>query len=263
MIRRKYLQEYGAFRYWELDLLRGMAVVMMIAFHSLYDLDFFSVQLPLDVHSGTFQKFAEATASIFLLLVGVSLKISSARAVIRGEEGFLRYLRRGVGIFSWGMVVTLSTFLFLGEGFVVFGILHLIGLSIILSFPLLKRPRWAPPLGSMAILVGLGLRFFSFDSFLLLWLGLIPRHFQSVDYFPLLPWFGVVAAGIFLGDLLYPGGSRRFFLPDLSMKTPAKQLCLLGRNSLAIYLLHQPILLISMELLGLIDIGSRLALQTA
>jgi len=263
MTRRKYLQGSGAFRYWEVDLLRGIAVVMMISFHALYDLDFFSVQLPLDVHSGPIPKFAEATASIFLLLVGVSLKISSARAIIRGEDSFLRYLRRGVRIFSWGMVITLSTFLFLGEGFVVFGILHLIGLSIILSFPLLNRPRLALPLGSMAIFAGLGLRLISIDSFSLLWLGLIPRNFQSVDYFPLLPWFGVVAVGIFLGEILYPGGKRRLFLPNISMKTPARQILFLGRNSLAIYLLHQPILIISMEMLGVIDIGSQLALQMA
>ena len=260
MTRRTDRRDSRASRYWEVDFLRGVAVVMMIAFHALYDLDFFSVQVPVDVHSGAMPKFAEATASIFLLLVGVSLTISSSRARVRGEDGSRRYIRRGVRIFSWGMAITLSTILLLGEGFVVFGILHLIGLSIMMSPPLLKRPRWALPLGSVAIAAGLMLRSFSTDSFLLLWLGLVPHHFQSVDYFPLLPWFGVVAVGIFLGDLLYPKGGRRFFTPDISKMTPARQICFLGRNSLAIYLLHQPIIMISMELLGVIDIGSRLAL---
>lgn len=248
-------------RYWEVDLFRGVAVMMMIVFHALYDLDFFSSQDLADVHSGIWPIFAKATASIFLLLVGLSLKISSARARIRGDDSFLRYLRRGVGIFSWGMAITLSTMLLLGGGFVVFGVLHLIGISIILSYPLMTRPLLDFVLGSAAIFVGLLIRQFSFDSPLLLWLGFVPRYFYSVDYFPLLPWFGVVLVGIFLGNFLYPEGARRFSLPDPSARSPLKQICSVGRNSLAIYLVHQPILIISMQLLGIIEVGKGLALS--
>jgi uncharacterized membrane protein len=193
--------------------------------------------------------------------VGVSLNISSARARIRGEDRFLRYLRRGVGIFSWGMAITLSTMLLLGEGFVVFGVLHLIGISIILSYPLMTRPLLDFVLGSAAIFVGLLIRQFSFDSPWLLWLGFVPRHFYSVDYFPLLPWFGVVLVGIFLGNFLYPEGARRFSLPDPSARSPLKQICSTGRNSLSIYLIHQPILVILMQLLGIIEVGKGLALS--
>ncbi len=252
---------YQIGRYWEVDLFRGIAVMMMIAFHAIYDLDFFSSQDLVDVHSGIWPIFAKATASIFLLLVGVSLNISSARARIRGEDSFLRYLRRGVRIFSWGMAITLSTMLLLGEGFVVFGVLHLIGISIILSYPLMTRPLMDFVLGSAAIFVGLLIRQFSFDSPWLLWLGFVPRHFYSVDYFPLLPWFGVVLVGIFLGNFLYPEGARRFSLPDPSARSPLKQICSTGRNSLSIYLIHQPILVILMQLLGIIEVGKGLALS--
>ncbi|MGC9514168.1 heparan-alpha-glucosaminide N-acetyltransferase [Methanocrinis sp.] len=248
-------------RYWEVDLLRGIALVMMIAFHALYDLDHFSGPDLVDLHSGIWPLFAKVTASIFLLLVGISLHISSARTRIRGDDPLVRYLRRGGCIFSWGMAITLSTLLLLGEGFVVFGILHLIGVSIIISRPLLRRPLLALFLGSTAIFAGLLLRQISFDTPWLLWLGLVPSHFFSVDYFPILPWFGVVAMGIFLGGLLYPKGTRRISLPDLSTRPFAKQICLLGRNSLAIYLLHQPILIISMQLLGVIEVGEGLALH--
>ncbi len=246
-------------RCWELDLLRGIAVFMMISFHALFDLDYFSGLV--DVHSGIWPLFAEATASIFLLLVGASLTISSARARMKGEDSFLRYLRRGVRIFSWGMAVTLSTFLLLGEGYVLFGVLHLIGVSIILSRPLQRRPLSALIIGTAAISAGLLLRHFSFGSPWLLWLGFVPAGFYSVDYFPLLPWFGVVAVGIFLGDVLYPKGVRRFQLLDISAKAPAKAICSVGRNSLFIYLIHQPILIISMQLLGIIEMGNGLALQ--
>jgi uncharacterized membrane protein len=246
-------------RYWEVDLLRGIAVFMMISFHALFDLYYFSGTV--DVHSGIWPLFAKATASTFLLLVGISLTISSARARMKGEDSFLRYLRRGARIFSWGMAVTLSTILLLEEGRVVFGVLHLIGVSIILSYPLLRRPLPALVFGTAAISAGLLLRQFSSGSPWLLWLGLVPGGFYSVDYFPLLPWFGVVAVGIFLGDVLYPKGVRRAPLPDISAKAPARQICSAGRTSLTIYLIHQPILIISMELLGIIEVGKGLALQ--
>jgi len=254
-----FLDETRIGRYWEVDFFRGIAVFMMILFHALYDLDYFSGTA--DVHSGIWPLFAKATASIFLLLVGVSLTISSARAKMKGDDSFPRYLRRGARIFCWGMAVTFSTILVLGEGYVVFGVLHLIGISIILSYPLLRWPHVGLVIGTVVISAGLLLQRFSFGSPWLLWLGFVPSSFYSVDYFPLLPWFGVVAVGIFLGDLLYPEGVRRVQLPDISVRFPVKQICSIGRNSLPIYLIHQPILIVSMQLLGIIEIGEGLALQ--
>ena len=253
--------EGGSRRYWELDFIRGLAVAMMIGYHALYDLAFFSGPSPVDIRAGIWPLFAVATASIFLLLVGVSLYISSARARIRGEEDLRRYIRRGVVIFSWGVAITVATFLLLREGYVLFGVLHSIGVSIIISRPFVRRPRLALLGGSAAISTGIFLRQLSFDSPWLLWLGLVPPGFYSVDYFPLLPWSGVVLVGIFLGGLLYPDGERRFHLPDLSIRTPARELSFLGRNSLLIYLLHQPVLIISMEILGVIDLAGRMPLN--
>lgn len=236
-------------------------MAMMIGYHALYDLAFFSGPSPVDIRAGIWPSFAVATASIFLLLVGVSLYISSARARIRGEDDLCRYIRRGAVIFSWGVAITVVTFLLLREGYVLFGVLHLIGVSIIISSPLARRPPLALLLGLAAISTGIFLRQLSFDSPWLLWLGLVPHGFYSVDYFPLLPWSGVVLVGISLGGLLYPDGGRRFHLPDISSRTPAKEISLLGRNSLAIYLLHQPVLVISMGLLGIIDLAGVLSIS--
>lgn len=247
-------------RYWELDLLRGVAVGMMVLYHALYDLDFFSGPDIVDIRSGIWPSFAVATASIFLLLVGVSLSIGSARTRILGGDFLRRSIRRGTVIFSWGVAITAGTFLLLEEGYVLFGVLHSIGLAIIISSPLARRPRLALLGGSAAISAGIYLRQLSFESSWFLWLGLVPHGFYSVDYFPLLPWSGVVLVGIFLGSLLYPQGVRRFPLPDISSRTPARQISSSGRNSLLIYLLHQPVLIISMELFGVIDIAGRVSL---
>ena len=124
------------YRFWEIDLLRGMAVVMMVCFHVIYDLNYFGLH-EFYIHSGLWPSVARFIATFFLLLVGVSLHLSYSRNLLRGEVKFSKYLRRGLFIFFWGMVITLTTWL-LVENFIVFGILHLIGVSVILVYPFLR-----------------------------------------------------------------------------------------------------------------------------
>ncbi len=78
----------------------------------------------------------------------------------------------------------------------------------------------------------------------------------SVDYFPVFPWFGVFLIGIFLGNVLYPKYERRIQIPDLSRFFVVRFFCFLGRHSLTIYLLHQPILILLLYVLGVADLGS-------
>jgi len=66
------------FRLWEIDFLRGIAVVMMIVFHFFYDLNFFSIY-EIDLHSGPFPLFLYPIGTTFLLLVGISLSLSYSR----------------------------------------------------------------------------------------------------------------------------------------------------------------------------------------
>ena len=91
--------------------------------------------------------------------------------------------------------------------------------------------------------MGLYIQELEVDFFWLIWLGLAPRSFTSLDYVPLLPWFGVVLMGMAGGALLYKDLGRRFPLPDISAWPPVRGLIFLGRNSLAVYILHQPLLL--------------------
>ena len=111
-------------RYWEIDFLRGVAIIMMIVFHAIFDFTFFS-SYEIDLQSGFWWLFARITASIFIFLVGISLTLSYSR-----KKEFSKYLYRGTKIFSWGLVITLVTWIFLSQGFIAFGILHFIGLSI-------------------------------------------------------------------------------------------------------------------------------------
>jgi len=229
-------------RFWEVDALRGLAIVMMVLFHLVYDLNFWGLW-KVDLYSGFWWFFPRAIAGTFILLVGVSLTLSLARATsTAGRRLYLRYLRRGLRVFSWGLVITAVTWLFYRSGFVVFGILHFIGVAIILAYPFLKLRYWNLLLGVALVVVGVYLEGWRVETPWLVWLGLRPLHFQSVDYFPLIPWFGVVLVGVFLGNTLYAGYTRRFPLPDVSTSALVRWLGFLGRHSLLIYLTHQPIL---------------------
>jgi len=245
------MSESPMVRFWEVDFLRGTAIILMVLFHMVFDLNYFGIQ-QIELASGFWFYLARFTASLFLLLVGVSLSLSYSRARLLGQEDRFRFrlMKRSLWIFSLAMGVTLVTYLFIGRGFIVFGVLHLIGVSLLLAYPFLRLHGMNFILGLLFILIGLFLQSLSVDFSWLLWLGLAPWDFRSVDYFPLLPWFGVILMGVAFGDLFYRGYSRRIPVPDLAGSSLVSGLALLGRNSLAIYLVHQPVLIGLMYLGG-------------
>ena len=105
--------------------------------------------------------------------------------------------------------ITIVTYIFIGKGFIVFGVLHLIGLSLLLAYPFLRLERANFLIGLLFILLGVYFQTISVGFPWLLWLGLVPQDFYSVDYFPVFPWFGVILMGMGLGDWLYPSYRRR------------------------------------------------------
>ncbi|MDD5148393.1 MAG: heparan-alpha-glucosaminide N-acetyltransferase, partial [Candidatus ainarchaeum sp.] len=121
-------------RYWEIDFLRGTAVIMMIIFHFFWDLYFFRLA-PLEYFSsGWGFLLARSIPVIFLLLVGISLTISHHRATESRKQGtFGKFFKRGLKVFGYGLAVTILTFLAFPGEFIIFGILHLIGISIIIA----------------------------------------------------------------------------------------------------------------------------------
>jgi uncharacterized membrane protein len=232
------------------DAARGVAIIMMVVYHLTYDLDAFG-GYGIEATTGFWARFADATASLFLFLVGVSLAISHARS---GGDRFGKYLLRGLRILGYGMVLT-GVFLVFGMGIVAFGILHLIGVSIVLAYPFLNLRLANFSLGILVFVVGMYVM--AQDPSGSPWLlpfGVVPEGWLMPDYRPLLPWFGVVLIGLGFGNVVYGGGTRPRILPQ---KTPAvsRPLLPLGRNSLAIYLVHQPILILLLSLFGIVDLG--------
>jgi len=223
-------------RFWEIDAARGIAVLMMIAFHFLFDLNFF-LGSNVILSSGFWLVFARATLVAFLLLVGISLSLSYDR----NRRASAHYLKRGLRIFIYGLIITAVTFTFLPQAAIWFGVLHCIGISIILSTWLLPSKRLSLILGIVFIAAGALLTQITLSFPWLLWLGFYPAGFYTFDYVPLLPWFGVVFIGIWLGKMLYPEGKRIYNLKEVANPVSG-MLAFLGRHSLLIYLLHQPIL---------------------
>jgi len=228
-------------RYWEIDFLRGIAIMMMIIFHAVFDMNYFS-SYRIDIQSGFWWFFARITASIFIFLVGVSLTLSYSRAIKERKDLLMKYLYRGLKIFSWGLIITLITWVFFREGFIIFGILHFIGIAIILAYPFIRHRFLNPFFGILFISLGIYLTGLIFDFPWLIWLGFMPQNFYTFDYFPILPWFGLVLLGLFFGNLFYPEGRRRINIKEISNPL-TKLFCFLGRHSLLIYLIHQPVLI--------------------
>jgi len=244
-------------RFWEIDCLRGFAVILMLLYHFLYDLDFFGIK-NIPIRSGFFLYIGRGSAFLFILLSGIALSISHSRARDLGiaknkTEDFLKYLRRGVKLFSMGLVVTGITWIFFPEQYIVFGILHFFGISAVLAYPFLKYGKENLFFGLLFGLIGLYLRDKTFGFSTLLWLGFTPENLMTLDYFPIFPWFGVLLVGIFLGNSLYAGGKRKFKILKQGNNPLIAEISIIGQHSLMIYFLHQPVFLGLLFLCGILD----------
>ena len=246
-------------RFWEVDAARGVAIVMVVLYHLVYDLDYLA-GYGVRSTSGFWAAFADASAFTFVFLAGLSLSISFSRerrAGRRGLELFGKYLRRGLRIFAYGMLITL-VFLALGYGYVIFGILHLIGTSIVLAYPLMRFRFLNLILGLSMIAAGMYLDAKDVATegaagILLAPFGILPEGLFMPDYRPLLPWFGVFLVGVFFGKVLYE--DRRREVPVSEAPACAAPVAVLGRHTLFVYLVHQPVLVAILVALGVVDLG--------
>ena len=246
-------------RLWEIDALRGIAVVAMILYHFSYDLAYFGLFDVGFFRSGLGLNLGRMIGGSFIFLAGLSLTLSYRRADsgAPGRGLFRKYLLRGGRIFSYGLAITLLTWIFLPNEMIVFGILHLIGASIVLAYPFLNLRLPNVALGLVCIVFGLLLRGLDVSNPWLVWIGTDPTFFM-LDYWPVFPWFGVMLLGVAAGNTLYGGREKRS--ARQSPRSPAVRplaspLAFLGRHSLPVYLVHQPILLAALVLLGIGDAG--------
>jgi uncharacterized membrane protein len=226
-------------RFWEIDLLRTIAIVGMITFHTLDLLNYFDLYPTYMLYGPWWWWTRRVNAGIFIFLAGVALTITYSRG---GKmSGFML---RGLKIFGWGMALTLITLLISRTMYIRFGILHFFGIVFILA-PFFLRFHYINLIAGAALMtIGIYLQeqMILVDFPWLLWLGLMPHHFHTLDYFPLLPWFGLFLVGMFFGRILYPQGNRRFNIHEFNDPVTSA-LTFPGRHPLVIYLAQWPVVI--------------------
>ncbi len=220
-------------RIWELDALRGFCILGVVLIHLLYDLQ---VLFSIPVHSGPLLRFVQRYGgTVFVVLSGLCVTLGS------------HSLRRGLILLACGMGITLVTALLTAAGFsyilIRFGILHLLGTCMVL-WPLFRKLPTTALAALGVVLTAVGYRFTRMTVSVpwLFPLGLPAADFYSADYFPLLPYFGWFLLGAVLGRLLYRDRTT-LFPGHTENLLPVRFFRRCGQHSLAIYLVHQPILL--------------------
>lgn len=233
-------------RLWEVDAARTAAIVMMVVYHSAYDVQLLDPGLGVDSGAGGWRALQIATGSSFLFVVGVSVAISNARGRARGQTGlalYRRHARRAAQVAAAALLVSVGTFAAVGDDYVRFGILHCIAAGMLIGPLLLPLGRWNLALAGAVLATGLALMATTRSGVPgLLVLGVWPQH-GAIDWYPLLPWLAPMLVGLAAGRVLYPGGRRGPWGRRLPTPAFARQLGAPGRHSLPIYLVHQPLLL--------------------
>ncbi|NLK22408.1 MAG: DUF1624 domain-containing protein [Epulopiscium sp.] len=219
-------------RIWEIDFLRGIALILMMIFHLLYDLnDFFNIPIP--SWNGFWYYEGKVSAILFMLLAGISSTFS--------KNNF----KRGLRVFIIGMGLTIVTYLIMPSEYIRFGILHLMGVGMIIYHFIRVIPIIHTSILSIFIII-LGYIFsnINMSTWLLIPLGITDRNFVSMDYYPLFPWLAVFLTGSITGRILYK--EKRSILQKTYGNDPVT---FLGRHSLMVYLIHQPVILLILYLI--------------
>lgn len=226
-------KQAGRNRIWELDFFRGIALILMILFHIIFDLkDLYGFDI--EYQSGFYYYVGKAAAILFMLISGISCNLSRSNT------------KRGLKVLGIALVITVVTHLY-GQGLgIKFGILHFLGLSMLIS-PILKKASNIVLLVLAVLPIIIGNIFTSIimpnDYFFIF--NLISSNFTSSDYYPLIPWIGVFIFGIVLGRLLYKEKKSvfRFSLNE-------NIISMAGKHTLIVYVIHQPLILLILSLLS-------------
>lgn len=205
-----------------LDALRGIAVLWMIIFHASYDMRMFGF-VDWDFSSGFWYAFPRVIAFTFLFCVGISLNF-----VHSPEINVPALKKRTWKLGAAALMVSIGTYLFFPQQWVYFGTLHCILVGSVLGAMFVNHRKAAWVLLVVLLVLQYGLHY---D---IEWVSHLLKK-PSMDFIPIYPWFWSILLGILLGPHLSKNRQLR------EIHSP-QWLSFLGRHSLKIYLVHQPLL---------------------
>ena len=232
-----------------LDMLRGIAVLAMIVYHFVYDLGDFGYVNMITVVNGYWKLFAQSIGSSFLFVSGLSFWVMAS-----GGISWPKFSKRLTILIAAALLISLVTYQVNPNTFIFFGILHLLAACSLFGVLIYRLP--------VLILLAFGLallflpEYFQtsnyynpvlFEKKYLSWTGLYDGKTGSVDFYGFMPWssafiFGLASCKIFVKP------RRTSSLSPLSFKEEKANFSVstilwIGRNSLIVYLIHQPLLI--------------------
>lgn len=241
-----------------IDEVRGFCVLCMVFFHAMYTMGFMFGLSTAQKMFRFFSFISPAFAFAFIMMCGISSTLSRSN------------FKRSLPILGAATAVTLVSLFITPDAPIVFGILHLLGVCVLIySFLGKLFAKIHPVLGLSvsALLFFISYNvpngYLGFDELFkvslphalyqndcLSFLGFIKPDTAYSDYFPLLPWFFAFFTGVFTGTLL----KGRY--PKFMYKQRVKFFTLLGTNAFIIYVIHQPIIFGVSYILSLIFGGN-------
>jgi len=210
-------------RYIMIDFLRGLGILLMIIFHFVFDLNFSRVVHITFLNNPFWIGFGRLILTIFLICVGMGLALVH-KTGIKWSSVKKRFYKIG----GWALIITIITYILVPKHFIFFGVLHCIAVASVVGIFFVNRPKL-----SLFLCLLLFIPHVIFQPTLIpisKWLGVIP-----IDHIPLYPWVGMVFLGIYLESINF----HKIFLKKNLLTKPFE---LMGKHSLKIYLVHQPLL---------------------
>ena len=240
-------------RYHVLDVIRGITLCSMILYHAVWDLVYMFGHDWKWYRSDFAYAWQQSICWTFILLSGFCWSFSR------------NPLKQGLIVSAGGLLVTVVTLIVSYDSRVIFGVLNLIGASALLLIPLKRYFDKIPAI------LGLGLTFLMFAftyeinnrylgffgmkcielpwdlyrNLFTAFIGFPDPWFYSTDYFSLFPWCFLYFAGFFLYRVWNERG--RQWNVCFNKKLPL--LTWMGKRSLIIYMLHQPVIYGILEIL--------------
>jgi uncharacterized membrane protein len=239
-------------RFEAIDALRGFALVWMALFHLCFDLNHFGYWKQDFYHDPFWTTQRTCILGLFLFCAG----LGQAVALQQGQS-WSRFWRRWGQVAGCAVLVSAGSWFMYPQSFIYFGVLHGIAVMLVIARLTGRWGRWLWVLGALAIagkylaaqLLTESAWAELFNARWLNWLGLITRKPVTEDYVPLIPWLGVMWWGMAAGDWLLR--TRPAWLAVV-LRAGGRRLAMLGRWSLSFYMVHQPLMIGGLMLIGLL-----------